>query len=306
MIKLTWHDQERRQLKETFQTTPDGRLRARCQAMPMAHRGRRHLHIAEDLGVSVRTIQRWLRIDQATRCAGLKSHWVPGRRPRLPEALAPAILTWITQGPPGCGLDRAHWTSAELAAHLYSTHGITVSASTMRAFCPRHGVRPYRPTYRYLTADPVQQETARQESRHDKKAHAGELVVLSQDEARFSMIPSLRTTLGLTGHRPVGGNLDGHDVVAVFGALHLVTGHLTTRIVAHLRVPKEQPKPPSRQRRLQEALARHLRDIARAYPAEQYPRVVLVIDHAPWHKGTLISAVLNEWPQVEWSSVAQL
>jgi DDE superfamily endonuclease len=124
-------------------------------------------------------------------------------------------------------------------------------------------------------------------------------VLLSQDEARFSMIPSLRTTLGLKGHRPVVGNLDCHDLVYVFGALNLVTGHLTTRIVEHRRVPKKQPKPPSRQRRLQEAFARHVRDIARAYPAEQYPRVVLVIDNAPWHKGALISAVLKELPQLE-------
>jgi hypothetical protein len=28
----------------------------------------------------------------------------------------------------------------------------------------------------------------------------GELVLLSPDEARFSMIPTLRTTLGLKGH----------------------------------------------------------------------------------------------------------
>jgi transposase len=170
MIKLTLNDQERRQLEETFQTTPNARLRARCQAILMAHRGRRHRHIAEDLGVSVRTMQRWLRVYQTKRFAGLKIRGVPGRRPRLPEALASAILTWITQGPPGCGLDRANWTYAELAAYLYSTHGITVSASTMRAFCTRHGVRPYRPTYQYLKADPAQQETARQELQALKKS----------------------------------------------------------------------------------------------------------------------------------------
>jgi hypothetical protein len=28
-----------------------------------------------------------------------------------------------------------------------------------------------------------------------------------------------------------------------------------------------------------------LRDIGRAYPAEHYPQVVLVIDNASWHRG---------------------
>jgi DDE superfamily endonuclease len=117
--------------------------------------------------------------------------------------------------------------------------------------------------------------------------------LLSQDEARFSMIPVWRTTLGIKGHRPVVGNLDGHDVAYVFGALNLATGPLTTRIVEHRRALKK------RQRRLQEAFARHLRDIARAYPAAQYPHVVLVIDNAPWHKGALITTALNELPHIQ-------
>src|SRR5262245_48902398 len=105
------------------------------------------------------------------------------------------------------------------------------------------------------------------------KATAGYLVLLSQDEARFSMVPTLRTTLGVKGYRPVVGNLDCRDVLYVFGALNLVTGRLTTRIV-------ERPRTPTRatQRYLQEAFAHHLRDIARTYPAAQYPRVVIVID----------------------------
>jgi hypothetical protein len=60
--------------------------------------------------------------------------------------------------------------------------------------------------------------------RSSKKAEAGELVLLSQDEARVSMLPTLRTTLGLKGHRPLVGNLDCHDLVYVCGALNLVTG----------------------------------------------------------------------------------
>ena len=49
---------------------------------------------------------------------------------------------------------------------------------------------------------------------------------------------------------------------------------------------------------MQAAFARHLRDIGRAYPIERYPRVVLVIDNAPWHRGGLIAKVLNQLPQL--------
>jgi hypothetical protein len=33
----------------------------------------------------------------------------------------------------------------------------------MRAFCTKHGVRPYRPPSQYLKGDPDQQEAARQD-----------------------------------------------------------------------------------------------------------------------------------------------
>jgi transposase len=117
--------------------------------------------------------------------------------------------------------------------------------------------------------------------------------LLSQDEARFSMIPLLRTTLGLKGHRPVVGNLDCHDLVYLFGALNLVTGQLTTRLVERLRASAKAKKSWSGQRSLQAGFARHLRDIARAYPAAHYPRVVLVIDNAPWHRGALMTQALK-------------
>jgi transposase len=118
--------------------------------------------------------------------------------------------------------------------------------------------------------------------------------LLSQDEARFSMVPLLRTTLGLKGHRPVVGHLDCHDLVYLFGALNLVTGQLTTRLVEKVRARAQ-----SKQRCLQAGFARHLRDIARAYPAATYPRVVLVIDNAPWHRGALVTQALKECSHLE-------
>jgi transposase len=161
MIKVTLNEFERRRLEHTFKTTAERRLRHRCQAILMAARGRRHHHIATDLGISPRTLQRWLQAYQTHGLGGLTIRWAAGRLPHISAALAPEILAWIKAGPAGCGLDRANWTYTELTTHLYRTHGIAVSESTMRAFCTRHGVRPYRPTYRYLKGDPVQQAAAR-------------------------------------------------------------------------------------------------------------------------------------------------
>lgn len=173
MMKVTLSDQEHQQLVEVMKATPDARLRMRCQAVLMTARGRPHRHIAEDLAVSVRTLQRWLNRFHQQGLDGLAIRWAPGRAAKIPESLAPEILGWVRQGPAGCGLDRANWTYEELAIHLYQVKGLTVSTTTMRTFCQRHGVRPYRPTYQYLKANPAQQEIARHDLEVLKKSRGG-------------------------------------------------------------------------------------------------------------------------------------
>jgi hypothetical protein len=58
-----------------------------------------------------------------------------------------------------------------------------------------------------------------------KKAQAGVYVLLSQDEARFPLVPTLRATLGVKGHRPTIGTRDNKDKDTIsagrwFGDLH--------------------------------------------------------------------------------------
>lgn len=62
---------------------------ARCQALLRVHPGRHRRYIADALGISVRTILRWLHACQARGLAGLKMRWAPGRQAKIPEALAP-------------------------------------------------------------------------------------------------------------------------------------------------------------------------------------------------------------------------
>ena len=114
MMKPRLREDERGQLAERFRCTPNRRLRDRYQAILMAARGRPHRQIAEDLGISVRTLQRWLHAYETGGLEGLVIQWAAGRVPRLPATLAPAILAWVTQGPEGCGLDRANWTDCRV------------------------------------------------------------------------------------------------------------------------------------------------------------------------------------------------
>lgn len=49
-----------------------------------------------------------------------------------------------------------NWTYAEPAEHIHKELGIPVNRRTVCNFCHKHGIRPYRPTYRFLRGDPGQ------------------------------------------------------------------------------------------------------------------------------------------------------
>jgi hypothetical protein len=110
------------------------------------------------------------------------------------------------------------------------------------------------------------------------------------------MIPTLRTTWGLTGPRPVVGHLDGPERGSVFGALPLVTGRLPTRLVARRRAHGPRAPALPRPRHRHAACARPVQDIGRAYPAAPDPQVGLVIAKASWQRGGLLTKGLHPLP----------
>jgi len=85
MIRLSLPAAERQQLQQLFRATDDRLLRDRLQIVLMAQRGRPHQEIAADLGVTLRTVQRWLNayLERGTE----------GLRPWLHYAAAPRLKT---------------------------------------------------------------------------------------------------------------------------------------------------------------------------------------------------------------------
>ena len=169
MYRILLTASQEQELEQVFKRTSDRRLRARCQAVLMAARGRARHEIAQDLGIHRTTLRLWLQSYREHGLAGLPIQWASGPRARIPEEVAPRLVAWVKGGPASCGLQRANWTYAELAAYLYQQTGMAVSETTMREFCHRQQIRPYRPTYRYLRGDPQRQAQAQGELTEMKK-----------------------------------------------------------------------------------------------------------------------------------------
>ena len=134
---------------------------------------------------------------------------------------------------------------------------------------------------------------------------AGELTLLSQDEARFPMVPTLAATLGVKGHRPTAPTRDCKDLLYVFAVVNLLSGALHSNTLESPQNAKKKTGQ-SKTRRMQQAFADPLRHVGRAYPQARHPEGVLLIDNAPWHAGAAIRQALAENPPPEAQASAQL
>ena len=80
------------------------------------------------------------------------------------------------------------------------------------------------------------------------------------------------------------GTRDCKDLLYVFAVVNLVTAVVHANTLGRPKNAKTKTGK-SKARRMQEAFASHLRHVGRMDPRGKHPRVVLVIDNAPWHRG---------------------
>ncbi|QDF02091.1 hypothetical protein BHS04_02565 [Myxococcus xanthus] len=86
-------------------------------------------------------------------------------------------------------------------------------------------------------------------------------------------------------------------MVHTFAAINVITGAVTNRLSGSC-VGTRRKDGLSTTKRMQVAFAHHLLDIARAYPADEYPEVVIVIDNAPWYRGRPVDWALRRYPHL--------
>ena len=163
MIRIRLSEPDARLLDEEYRRSKDAAHRDRLQIVRLAVLDRPHHQIAADLGIATRTVQRWLNRYLEHGLAGLRLRKAKGAEAKVPPDMAEELRRWVIEGPQAQGLDRANWTHAELAEHLFRTHGIRASRSAMQRFCRKLGIRVYRPTYRFLRGDPEKQAAARED-----------------------------------------------------------------------------------------------------------------------------------------------
>lgn len=278
--------------------TADPTSRDRVRIVLMAHTGRPHRGIAADLGVTPRTAQRRLNAYLTDGPDGSRPRKAQGGAGAIPAPRAEEVKRRVIDGPARQGLGRANWTHEELADHLRKVKGPAPPEPRRGGPAPGSGsARPGRRTGSRVPTRPSRRRPGGS-WRPSKKADAGEVVRLSQDEARVRRVPTPTATPGVKGHRPVIGTRDDEGVVLVLAALNVVSGSSPTNTLARVRA-RNRRTGASKTRRMRRAFAAHPRHVGRVYPAAERARVVRILGPAPWHRGKAIDAAWAAAPHPE-------
>lgn len=169
MSRLSLSEPQRAELEARVRGAGGRAERERCQAVLMVAQGFAYADVARALCCSERSVRRHVERFRHAGLEGMQPGRAPGKPALIPEALTPELLRWVQAGPQAAGAPCVNWTHRELAAHLRRVHGVRVSRSTMGDWCRAHGVRPYRPTFRFLRAQAHQVARAREELAQKKR-----------------------------------------------------------------------------------------------------------------------------------------
>jgi transposase len=129
-------------------------LASRARIVLWSGEGRRRKDIAELLGVSLPTVDRW-KIRYAQRgVAGLEGDRPGGARDQVPARVRARVIALTRMTPPAfTGL--SHWSTRELAKYLKRTENITVSWHYIARIWREEQLKPHRNSTFKISKDPA-------------------------------------------------------------------------------------------------------------------------------------------------------
>jgi transposase len=247
-------------------------LAQRARIVLLASEGMLNAEIAERVGVSRPTVNRWRARYADAGVAGLVDEDRPGR----PRTIDQRQIVAETLVPPPAGLGVTHWSSRLLAARLKVNH-VTITKAWKE-----FGIRPWKAETFKFSTDP--ELVAKVTDIIGLYLHPPEnAVVLCVDEK--SQIQALNRTQKVLPMQPGHAEQRTHDYVrhgttTLFAGLEIATGKVTGMC--------------KQQHRHQEFLA-FLKHVARVYPDQE---LHLIMDNYATHKRVEVRDWLAANPRI--------
>ncbi|MDQ1023182.1 transposase [Streptomyces umbrinus] len=202
-------------------------LATRARIVLWSGEGRRRKDIAELLGVSLPTVDRWKTRYSQRGLAGLEGDRPGGARDQVPARVRARVIALTRMTPPACtGL--SHWSTRELAKYLKRTENVSVSWHYIARIWREEQLKPHRNGTFKISKDPAFAEKVA-DVVGLYLAPPGGAVVLSIDEktqiqALDRTQPVLPVTFAATEKRT--HDYVRHGTTNLFAALNVGTGEV--------------------------------------------------------------------------------
>lgn len=144
----------------------------RCLSVLLRARGVHPGDVAETLGVTRRSVERWVKAYRANGVAGLRERTRPGRRRRIDEAQRRLITEVALKGPRAFGYLKNEWSIRLLSRHLTRELGIEVSRAHVWRILRELGIVYKRPKAVVKSPDPDYEEKAQRVKDYKRAASA--------------------------------------------------------------------------------------------------------------------------------------
>jgi transposase len=180
----------------------------RRRAVELSHAGNRQSKVADLLGISVRSLQRWNTVWQKGGTSALDAVATagsPGRPPKLSTSETQEIIAWIVKDPIEFGFATSWWTARRLSELIRDRLGVSINHRYLSDWLRRHGVSPQVPDTQPAekNVDRVKAWVRWQWPGVKRQVNALHATLGFTDEVGFLLSPLIRRTLAITGHTPV-------------------------------------------------------------------------------------------------------
>jgi transposase len=180
--------------------------------------------IAGFLGISVRSVWRWLASFRGRGPEGLKARLVPGRPPKLTVTREKIVLRWLRGSPLEHGFATELWTAPRLAQLIDEEFAVRFNPRSLSAWLRVRGFTPQKPERVPRERDPgaIAAWLASDWPRIKRKARRQGANLALIDESGLLMAPLARRTWASRGQTPSLAQAGGHrKKVSVAAALWL-------------------------------------------------------------------------------------
>jgi transposase len=167
--------------------------------------GQKQVDVARFLGVSVRSVQRWIKLWDRCGASGLVAKPPPGRPPRLTATQSSEIISWLSRSAAEFGFVTERWTAPRVAALIDRRMGIEFNPRYLNRWLAQHGITPQipDPTPRERNQALVDWWVANEWPQVRKMQADCHATLVFTDESGFLMAPLRRSSLAPIGQTPV-------------------------------------------------------------------------------------------------------